>query len=97
MNKKSFSIFDVKKVLFNLFIWFLNKIFKNRFYFIEGFNIKHKYLKSSEEIYFVIVKIISSKNISFINKNLIFYRLNPVLNKYYKILIIFILHLKGYI
>ena len=82
LNKKSFSIFDIKKDIFNLFIWWpLNKIFKKDF--IEDLSIEYENLKSSEDLYFVAVTVISSKNISFINKNLIFHRLNnSVLNRY---------------
>ena len=84
LNKKSFSILDIKQDFFNLFIWWpLNKIFKRDF--IEVLSIEYQNLKSSEDLYFVAVTVISAKNISFLNKSLIFHHLNnSVLNNRYK-------------
>ena len=75
IKNRIFSSFDIKKDFFNLFIWWpWDKIIKKKY--IENLGIKYQNLKSTNDLFFVASAVISAKKILFLDKNLIFHRIN---------------------
>ena len=75
IKNKIFSSFDIKKDFFNLFTWWpWDKIIKKKY--IENLGIKYQNLNSTNDLFFVASAVIAAKKILFLDKSLIFHRIN---------------------